>query len=108
MQFTTTFLMAALSGIAFALPQAATTACTQTSAIPTCGNVKTDDVLIGSPKVPCITSAASAAGCTNLACQCSSSAVIQASALNCVLGNCGLITALSVQAAAAAVCTACA
>ncbi|KAH8683926.1 hypothetical protein BGZ61DRAFT_534612 [Ilyonectria robusta] len=87
--------MAALSGIAFALPQAATTACAATSAIPTCG-------------VPCITSAASAVGCTNIACQCSSSAAVQASAINCVISNCGLVTALSVQAAAAAVCTACA
>ncbi|KAL6408772.1 hypothetical protein AUP68_07718 [Ilyonectria robusta] len=105
MQFSTTFIMAALSGIAFALPQAATTACAATSAIPTCGM---EDLLIGFSKVPCITSAASAVGCTNIACQCSSSAAVQASAINCVISNCGLVTALSVQAAAAAVCTACA
>ncbi|KAH6884924.1 hypothetical protein B0T10DRAFT_564347 [Thelonectria olida] len=86
MHFTTTFLMAALSGIAFAMPQAAVTDCPQTSAIPTCG-------------VPCISSAASA---------CASSDAVQASALNCVLNNCGLATALSVRDAAAAVCTACA
>ncbi|KAM5345670.1 hypothetical protein ACJ41O_011531 [Fusarium nematophilum] len=94
MKFSTTFLVAALSSIAFALPQAGED-CPETSAVPTCG-------------VPCISSAAAAAGCSNIACQCSSSAVIQASALNCVLGNCGLATALQVQAAAAAVCTACA
>ncbi|KAF5011021.1 hypothetical protein FDECE_2828 [Fusarium decemcellulare] len=86
----TTFLLATLSGVAFAQVD-----CPETSAIPTCG-------------APCITSAASAVGCTDIPCQCSSSAEIQASALNCVLGNCGLETALSVQAAAAAVCTACA
>lgn len=64
----------------------------------------TNDLL----KAPCITSAAAAAGCTDIACQCASSEVIQASALGCVVGNCGIPVALSVQAAAAAVCTACA
>ncbi|OSS50893.1 hypothetical protein B5807_04569 [Epicoccum nigrum] len=63
------------------------------SAIPTCG-------------VPCISSAAVAAGCgsNDYRCRCSSSSVIQASALNCVVGNCGIATALEVQAGAASVC----
>ncbi|CEI62161.1 hypothetical protein FVEN_g10336 [Fusarium venenatum] len=95
MQFTTSFIVAAFLGTAFAMPQAAPTDCPETSAIPTCG-------------APCITSAASAAGCSDIACQCASSEVIQASALGCVVGNCGIPLALSVQAAAAAVCTACA
>ncbi|KPM40557.1 hypothetical protein AK830_g5975 [Neonectria ditissima] len=95
MHFTTTFIVAAISSIAFALPQAEPTDCPETSAIPTCG-------------APCISSAAAAAGCSDIPCQCTSSDVIQASALDCVIGNCGIATALSVQAAAAAVCTACA
>lgn len=37
MQFSTSFLVAALFGTAFALPQAAATDCPQTSAIPACG-----------------------------------------------------------------------
>ncbi|RFN44183.1 hypothetical protein FIE12Z_11575 [Fusarium flagelliforme] len=94
MQFTK-FIVAAFFGTAFALPQAATTDCPATSAIPTCG-------------APCITSAAAAAGCTDIPCQCSSSEVIQASAIDCVVGNCGFLEALRVQASAAAVCTACA
>ncbi|KAM0544986.1 hypothetical protein ACHAPJ_011567 [Fusarium lateritium] len=95
MQFSTCSIVAALFATTFALPQAAPTDCPETSAIPTCG-------------APCITSAASAVGCSDIACQCLSSDAIQASALNCVVGNCGIETALSVQAAAAAVCTACA
>jgi hypothetical protein len=57
-------------------------------------------------KVPCISSAAVAAGCgsNDYRCRCSSSSVIQASALNCVVGNCGIATALQVQAGAASVC----
>ncbi|TPX06829.1 uncharacterized protein E0L32_002325 [Thyridium curvatum] len=90
----TTFVVAALAGIAFAVPQAQVTDCPATSAIPSCG-------------MPCISSAASAAGCSDMNCRCSKSAVIQASALNCVLGNCGLETALKVRSAAAAACTAC-
>ncbi|KAK3935306.1 hypothetical protein QBC46DRAFT_397797 [Diplogelasinospora grovesii] len=45
-------------------------------------------------KVPCLTSAASAIGCqpTDYACQCSSSAQLQSSAINCVLSNCGIAT----------------
>ncbi|KAH7064384.1 hypothetical protein BKA63DRAFT_496723 [Paraphoma chrysanthemicola] len=63
------------------------------SAIPSCG-------------VPCIQSAAVAIGCdaNSYACRCSSASAIQASAINCVLGNCGLATALQVQASASAVC----
>ncbi|CZR68964.1 uncharacterized protein PAC_18865 [Phialocephala subalpina] len=84
-----------LSGAAIASAQ---TTCTATAAIPTCG-------------VACITSAASAVGCaaTNYACQCSSSAssAIEASALDCVISACGLVTALEVSSAAAAICTAC-
>ncbi|KAJ4267120.1 hypothetical protein NW762_003218 [Fusarium torreyae] len=95
MQFSTCSIVAALIGTAFALPQAAPTDCPETSAIPTCG-------------APCITSAASAVGCSDIACQCTSSDAIQSSALGCVVGNCGIDLALSVQAAAAAVCTACA
>lgn len=37
MQFTTAFLFTALSGIAFALPQADPVDCPETAAIPTCG-----------------------------------------------------------------------
>ncbi|KAF5002036.1 hypothetical protein FGRMN_647 [Fusarium graminum] len=95
MQFPTPLLVAALFGTAFAHPQAAPTDCPQTSAIPTCG-------------APCITSAASAVGCSDIACQCASSDAVQASALSCVIGNCGIETALKVRDAAAAVCTACA
>ncbi|KAK2674758.1 Extracellular membrane protein, CFEM domain [Fusarium oxysporum f. sp. vasinfectum] len=95
MQFSTSFLVAALFGTALAMPQANPTDCPETSAIPTCG-------------APCITSAASAVGCSNIACQCASSSAIQASAINCVLDNCGFLEALQVQASAAAVCTACA
>ncbi|KAF4450419.1 hypothetical protein F53441_6418 [Fusarium austroafricanum] len=95
MQFNTPFLLAALFSTAFAMPQAAPTDCPQTSAIPTCG-------------APCLKSAASAVGCTNIPCQCASSSAIQASAINCVVDNCGFLGALAVQASAAAVCTACA
>ncbi|KAH7233391.1 hypothetical protein BKA59DRAFT_517820 [Fusarium tricinctum] len=95
MQFSTSFLVAALFGATFAIPQAAPTDCPQTSAIPACG-------------APCITSAAAAVGCSDVACQCASSDAVQASALNCVVGNCGIETALKVRDAAAAVCTACA
>ncbi|KAH8895942.1 hypothetical protein GQ53DRAFT_819900 [Thozetella sp. PMI_491] len=86
-------ILAALLSATVAVAQ---TDCTATSAIPTCG-------------VPCITSAASAIGCgtTDYACQCTSSAALQASALNCVVSNCGLITAIQVQSAASAICTAC-
>ncbi|KAF2850329.1 hypothetical protein T440DRAFT_397206 [Plenodomus tracheiphilus IPT5] len=72
----------------------AQTACdAAASAIPTCG-------------VPCISSAASAAGCTNgdYRCRCSSAAIIQSSAINCVIGNCGIPAALEVQASGSAVC----
>ncbi|CAO2652294.1 Nn.00g005770.m01.CDS01 [Neocucurbitaria sp. VM-36] len=72
----------------------AQTACdAAASAIPTCG-------------VPCISSAASAAGCTtgDYACRCSNSGPIQTSAQACVIGNCGIATALQVQASASAVC----
>lgn len=57
-------------------------------------------------QVPCITSAASAAGCSggDYRCRCSSSSVIQASAQNCVISNCGIATALQVQAGASSVC----
>ncbi|KAF5024601.1 hypothetical protein F66182_3364 [Fusarium sp. NRRL 66182] len=95
MQFTTSFLVAALFGTAFALPQAEPTDCPETSAVPTCG-------------APCISSAASAVGCTDIPCQCASSDAVQASAIDCVVGNCGFLGALAVRDAAAAVCTACA
>ncbi|KAF1840349.1 uncharacterized protein K460DRAFT_297136 [Cucurbitaria berberidis CBS 394.84] len=64
------------------------------SAIPTCG-------------VPCIQSAASGAGCTNgdYRCRCRNSAAIQSSAQTCVISNCGIPTALQVQASANAVCS---
>ncbi|KAI5455614.1 hypothetical protein BGZ63DRAFT_343231, partial [Mariannaea sp. PMI_226] len=91
MRFSTTFFAVALVGVTFALPQAE---CPETSAIPACG-------------APCITSAAAAVGCTDIPCQCTSSNAVQASAINCVISNCGFNGALSVQAAAAAVCTAC-
>ncbi|EUC26771.1 hypothetical protein COCCADRAFT_113436 [Bipolaris zeicola 26-R-13] len=63
------------------------------SAIPTCG-------------VPCIQSAASSVGCggTDYSCRCTNSAAIQNGALGCVVGNCGIATALQVQASASAVC----
>jgi hypothetical protein len=62
--------------------------------------------LIISRQVPCIASAASAAGCGtgDYVCRCSSAEVIQNSALGCVVGNCGIATALQVQASASAVC----
>jgi hypothetical protein len=51
-------------------------------------------------------------GCvsTEYACQCSSSAssAIAATAFDCVLSACGLVTGLDVSASADAVCTACA
>ncbi|KAJ4992830.1 hypothetical protein SVAN01_01534 [Stagonosporopsis vannaccii] len=87
----TTFTAVAL---AFASSVAAQTACDPVaSAIPTCG-------------VPCISSAASAAGCGSgdYRCRCSSSSVIQASAQGCVISNCGIATALQVQASGQAVC----
>lgn len=113
MQFSTSFLVAALFGTAFAMPQANPTDCPETSAIPTCGvshssKAAVFQVLTVFWKAPCITSAASAVGCSNIACQCASSSAIQASAINCVLDNCGFLEALQVQASAAAVCTACA
>ncbi|CBX95848.1 hypothetical protein IAQ61_004678 [Plenodomus lingam] len=63
------------------------------SAIPTCG-------------LPCISSAASAVGCTDgdYRCRCTSSDAIQSSAINCVIGNCGIPGALEVQASGSAVC----
>jgi hypothetical protein len=70
--------------------------------------IKKSRVLTKLPKAPCITSAAAAVGCSDIACQCASSDAVQASALNCVVGNCGFETALQVRDAAAAVCTACA
>ncbi|KAJ4330087.1 hypothetical protein N0V87_010318 [Didymella glomerata] len=89
----TATLLSSIS-LLFAAAVTAQTACDPVaSAIPTCG-------------VPCITSAASAAGCTggDYRCRCSSSSVIQASAQNCVISNCGIATALQVQAGAASVC----
>lgn len=88
-----TFVFTA-TALVFASSVSAQTACDPVaSAIPTCG-------------VPCISSAAVAAGCgsNDYRCRCSSSSVIQASALNCVVGNCGIATALQVQAGAASVC----
>lgn len=63
------------------------------SAIPTCG-------------VPCIASAADGAGCGtgDYACRCTNADAIQNAALGCVVGNCGIATALQVQASASAVC----
>lgn len=57
-------------------------------------------------QVPCISSAASAAGCTSgdYGCRCSNSGPIQTSAQACVISNCGIATALQVQASASAVC----
>ncbi|KAF1835540.1 hypothetical protein BDW02DRAFT_597168 [Decorospora gaudefroyi] len=63
------------------------------SAIPDCG-------------VPCIEDAAAGFGCTgsDYACRCDNSAAIENAALGCVLGECGLGTALEVRASASAVC----
>jgi hypothetical protein len=57
-------------------------------------------------QVPCISSAAVAVGCDadSYGCRCSSADAIQSSAIGCVLGACGLATALEVQASASAVC----
>ncbi|KAF2625826.1 hypothetical protein BU25DRAFT_112017 [Macroventuria anomochaeta] len=84
----------AIISFLFASSVTAQTACSPVaSAIPTCG-------------VPCIASAASAAGCGSgdYRCRCSSSSVIQASAQGCVISNCGIATALQVQASGQAVC----
>lgn len=43
MQFTTSFIVAAFLGTAFAMPQAAPVDCPETSAIPTCGVSDTID-----------------------------------------------------------------
>ncbi|KAF2029963.1 hypothetical protein EK21DRAFT_66619 [Setomelanomma holmii] len=80
--------------VLFAASVTAQTACDPiASAVPTCG-------------VPCISSAAVAVGCdpNSYSCRCSSADAIQSSAINCVLGACGLATALQVQASASAVC----
>lgn len=63
------------------------------SAVPSCG-------------VSCIASAAGAVGCedSDYECRCSSSAVIQQSAINCVLGACGVEQGLAVADAVQAVC----
>ncbi|KAL2217469.1 hypothetical protein M432DRAFT_438768 [Thermoascus aurantiacus ATCC 26904] len=91
MKSTPIFLVFGLAALASAQSQCDPVA----SAIPSCGT-------------SCITSAASAVGCayTDYACQCSSSqsAAIQSRALNCVVGACGINTALQVQASAEAVC----
>ncbi|OAL43949.1 hypothetical protein IQ07DRAFT_649735 [Pyrenochaeta sp. DS3sAY3a] len=73
---------------------AAQTACDSVAAsVPTCG-------------VPCIQTAASSAGCGSgdYRCRCSNSAIIQSSAQACVISNCGIVTALQVQASGSAVC----
>ncbi|KAF2821637.1 hypothetical protein CC86DRAFT_386036 [Ophiobolus disseminans] len=80
--------------LATAATVSAQTACDPVaSAIPTCG-------------VPCISSAAAGVGCTNAdyGCRCTNAAAIQNAALGCVVGNCGIATALQVQASASAVC----
>ncbi|KAL6711697.1 hypothetical protein ACN47E_004631 [Coniothyrium glycines] len=88
----TTFI-AALTAL-FTSSALAQTACDPVaSAVPTCG-------------VPCIQSAASAVGCTgtDYACRCNNADAVQSSALGCVVGACGIATALQVQASASAVC----
>ncbi|KAK4136097.1 hypothetical protein BT67DRAFT_340213, partial [Trichocladium antarcticum] len=54
----------------------------------------------------CITSAASVVGCgsSDYGCRCSSSAAIQASAIGCVIGACGIDQALKVPPAVGALC----
>jgi hypothetical protein len=54
----------------------------------------------------CLLSAGSAVGCaaTDFPCQCSQSAAIQNSALNCVVSACGAASGLQVQSSAQAVC----
>jgi len=74
-------------------------------------NISPRSTLMKYTQIPCITSAASVVGCvsTDYACQCSSSAssAIAATAFDCVLSACGLVTGLDVSASADAVCTAC-
>ncbi|KAF2244926.1 hypothetical protein BU26DRAFT_89340 [Trematosphaeria pertusa] len=80
--------------LAFASTSSAQTACDSVaSAIPTCGQ-------------SCLLSAGSAIGCGtgDYGCQCTSSSALQNSALGCVVGACGIATALQVQASASAVC----
>ena len=54
----------------------------------------------------CVLAAGSAIGCssTDYACQCSKSSALGQNALGCVLGACGIPTALAVRASASAVC----
>ncbi|KAH7371582.1 hypothetical protein BKA66DRAFT_572815 [Pyrenochaeta sp. MPI-SDFR-AT-0127] len=92
MQFSTVFTIIAALCVSSVSAQTACNAAA--SAVPTCG-------------VPCIQSAASVAGCTATAdyrCRCSNSAAIATAAQACVIGNCGLVTAIQVQASASAVC----
>lgn len=95
------------------------TSCTATTSIPTCGvrtlgpwalqMSKKDQWLTGEPKVSCITSAASAVGCsaTDYACPCHSSKAVFSSAEGCVVSACGSETASQLFSAASTLCAAC-
>lgn len=80
-----------------------------TTAPTTCGGNPCSDAVAAVPTcaAPCLDGAASVVSCatTDYSCLCSASDGVQSAAQSCVLGNCGLITAIAVASSVQAVCS---